>query len=433
VSGDTRLAIQRSDWRMTENPEAALPLPASQKSLLPVWVLAVLLAWLAMLGPFAIDTYIPAFGAIGKALNATPEQMQQTLSAYLLGFACMSLFHGALSDSFGRRPVVLCGLALFTLASVGCALASSVSWLIVCRLLQGFSAGVGIIIARAVVCDLFSPAQAQRLISQITLFFGVAPVIAPVIGGLLAEHLAWQAVFGFMAIMGALLWTAIWCLLPESLPIAARQPLAVGNLLRGYSTLLRDSRFLLLTVVYGVPFNGAFLYILAAPVFLGQILHLAPRQFFWLFAANTAGIMMGLWLSGRMAGRIRPSRQVMLGFSIMLAMCLLNLVLNLILTPHAAWALWPIAVLSLGWALTAPVVSLLALGLHPERRGMASSLQTVVGLLAKGVVAGLIAPLVMHSVIGLALTSFAFMAVGLGGWVWLRKRWPEIQLSSAGA
>ncbi|MDR2155583.1 MAG: multidrug effflux MFS transporter [Burkholderiaceae bacterium] len=389
----------------------------------------MLLAWLAMLGPFAIDTYIPAFSAIGKALDATPEQMQQTLSAYLLSFAFMSLFHGALSDRFGRRIVVLCGLVLFTLASIGCALAPTVGWLIVCRALQGFSAGVGIVIARAVTCDLFSPIQAQKIISQITIFFGIAPVIAPIIGGVFSDYLSWQAIFWFMAAMGALLWVSIWRLLPESLPISARQPLDIGNLLSGYSKLLRDRRFLLLAVVYGIPFNGAFLYILSAPVFLGQILHLAPRQFFWLFAFNTVGLIAGLWLSGRMAGRAKHSRQVMMGFWIMLATSLLNLILNLMLIPRMAWALWPIALFSLGWALTAPVVTLLALGLHPERRGMASSLQSVVGLIFKGLVAGLIAPAVMHSAIGLALTSFAFMAAGLACWVLVRKWWPEIGVS----
>ena len=128
----------------------------------PRWALAVLLALLGMLGPFSIDTYLPAFSGIASALGATPVQMQQTLSAYLFGFAFMTLFHGSLSDSLGRRPVVLWGLALFTLASAGCALAQTTGQLVAFRALQGLSAGAGIVVSRAVIRDLFPPAQAER-------------------------------------------------------------------------------------------------------------------------------------------------------------------------------------------------------------------------------------------------------------------------------
>ncbi|HTH12224.1 MAG TPA: MFS transporter, partial [Acidovorax sp.] len=149
----------------------------------PQWALAVLLAVLGMLGPFSIDTYIPAFSGIAHALGATPVEMQQTLSAYLFGFAFMNLFHGALADSFGRRPVVLCGIAMFTLASAGCALSQSIGQLIAFRALQGLSTGAGIVVSRAVIRDMFPPARAQQVMSQVTIYFGVAPAVAPIVGG----------------------------------------------------------------------------------------------------------------------------------------------------------------------------------------------------------------------------------------------------------
>ena len=139
---------------------------------LPKWTFAILLAALGMLGPFSIDTYLPAFSGISASLGATPLQMQQTLSAYLLCFAFMALFHGAISDSFGRRPVVLWGLAVFTLASAGCALSQSIGQLIFFRGLQGLSTGAGIVIARAVVRDMYAPQDAQKVMSQITKYFG---------------------------------------------------------------------------------------------------------------------------------------------------------------------------------------------------------------------------------------------------------------------
>lgn len=392
----------------------------------PAWVLPVLLALLGMLGPFAIDTYLPAFPAIARGLSASPLQMQQTLSAYLFAFAFMALFHGSLSDSFGRRPVVLWGLGIFTLASAGCALSPSTGWLIFFRAVQGLSAGGGIVVSRAVIRDLFPPAQAQRVMSQVTIFFGIAPAVAPMMGGWLSEHLSWQSVFWFLTIVGVLLLATIWRSLPESLPVPRRQPLRLLHLLQGYGQLISNPRFILLALASGVPFNGMFLYILAAPAFLGEHLHLQPGQFFWFFLLNIAGIMGGAWLSGRMAGRVLPKRQIRHGFVIMVAMELVNLAANLVFTPNVWWALLPICTFSFGWALMVPVVTLLVLDLVPSRRGMASSLQMFVGSTANGFVAGVVAPLVMHSTIWMALASLLLMLIGLVAWVYLHRRWPEI-------
>ena len=392
----------------------------------PRWVLSVLLALLGMLGPFAIDTYLPAFSAIARGLDATPLQMQQTLSAYLFAFAFMALFHGSLSDSFGRRPIVLWSLSVFTLASAGCALAPSSGWLIFFRAVQGLSAGGGIVVSRAVIRDLFAPAQAQRVMSQVTIFFGIAPAIAPMMGGWLSEHLPWQSVFWFLTIVSVLLLATIWRALPESLPLERRQPLRLAPLLQGYWGLIANPRFILLALASGVPFNGMFLYILAAPAFLGEHLHLQPGQFFWFFLLNIGGIMGGAWISGRMAGRVLPKHQIRHGFVIMVAMELINLAANLLFTPHVAWALLPICIFSFGWALMVPVITLLVLDLVPSRRGMASSLQMFVGSTANGFVAGVIAPLVMHSTVWLAVASLLLMLVGLLAWIYLHRRWPEI-------
>ena len=174
----------------------------------PRWTLALLLAGMGTLGPFSIDTYLPAFAGIAANIGATPAQMQQTLSSYLLGFALMNLFHGALADSFGRRPVVLAGLAVFTLASAGCALSGSIVELVVFRTLQGMSAGAGMVVSRAIIRDMFAPADAQRMMSQVTIYFGIAPAIAPVIGGFLFVHAAWSSIFWFLAAVGALLLAA---------------------------------------------------------------------------------------------------------------------------------------------------------------------------------------------------------------------------------
>ena len=392
----------------------------------PRWALAVLLAVLGMLGPFSIDTYLPAFSGIAGSLGATPVQMQQTLSAYLFGFAFMSLFHGAISDSLGRRPVVLWGLAAFTLASAGCALSQSIGQLVFFRAMQGLSTGAGIVVARAVVRDMFAPAEAQKVMSQITIYFGVAPAIAPIVGGWLFVHLGWHSIFWFLTAVGVTLWFANYKLLPETLHISQRQSLKVSNLMQGYWQLGLDPRFLLLALASGVPFNGMFLYVLSAPAFLGGHLGLAPQQFYWFFVLTIGGIMSGAWLSGRMAGRLAPKRQIKYGFGIMLFIVVLNLGANLLFKAHVAWAIFPIAIFAFGWAMMVPVVTLLVLDLHPTRRGMASSLQAFIGATANGLVAGIIAPLVMHSTVLLAAASLIMMCVGLIAWAYLHRRWPDI-------
>lgn len=392
----------------------------------PRWALAVLLALLGMLGPFSIDTYIPAFSGIAQSLGATPVEMQQTLSAYLFGFAFMNLFHGALADSFGRRPVVLWGIAMFTVASAGCALSQSIGQLVFFRALQGLSTGAGIVVSRAVIRDMFPPAQAQKVMSQVTIYFGVAPAIAPIIGGWLFVHLNWHAIFWFLTGIGVLLWTANYKLLPETLHITQRQPFNVKHLMRGYWQLGSSARFFLLALASGVPFNGMFLYVLSAPEFLGSHLGLAPTEFFWFFVLTISGIMAGAWVSGRMAGKIAPKQQIRHGFVIMLVIAVLNLGANLLFKAHVSWALFPIAVFAFGWAMMVPVVTLLVLDLYPERRGMASSLQAFIGSTANGIVAGVIAPLIMHSTVMLAATSLLMMGIGLMAWLYLHHRWPEI-------
>lgn len=388
----------------------------------PMWLLSVLLAALGMLGPFAVDTYLPAFSGIAADLQATPVQIQQTLSAYLFAFAFMSLFHGSLSDSLGRRPVVLTGIAVFTLASAGCAMSTSIGQLVFFRALQGLSTGAGIVVSRAVIRDLFPPADAQRVMSQVTLFFGIAPAIAPIIGGFLFAHLGWHAVFWFLTGVGAVLWLANWRLLPESLHVGHRQPFVLRNLMRGYVAIGTSPRFLLLALASGVPFNGMFLYVLAAPAFLGEHLHLAPTEFFWFFLCTISGIMGGAWISGRLAGRIERDRQIRIGLGVMLAVSVLNLVANVLMPAHVSWSLIPIGLYALGWAMMTPVVTLMVLDLYPDRRGMAASMQAFVGALSNGVVAGVVVPMVMHDTVALAVASLLLMLVGLFAWIVLQRR-----------
>jgi DHA1 family bicyclomycin/chloramphenicol resistance-like MFS transporter len=255
--------------------------------------------------------------------------------------------------------------------------------------------------------------------SQVTLFFGVAPAVAPLLGGLLLGPLGWRSIFWLLAAIAAVLWLANARLLPESLPPAARQRFHAGDLLRGYAGLVRNPRFLALVVASGVPFNGMFLYVLS---WLGKVLRLDPSQFFWFFFVSVGGIMAGAWLSGRMAGRLPPRRQVRWGFAVAGGAALVNIALNAWFEPHVAWAFLPVAMYSLGWSLLTPAVTLLMLEQAPDRRGMASSVHSSIGSGANALVAGVLAPLVMHSALALAVASFGLLAIGLLAWAWVRRQ-----------
>ena len=386
------------------------------------WSLALLLASLTMLGPFTIDTYLPAFAGMAEQLSATPVQMQQTLSANLVGFAVMNLFHGALSDSFGRRPVVLWALVVFTLASVGCAVSSSIGQLVVFRALQGMSAGAGMVVSRAIIRDIYRPDEAQKVMSQVTIFFGVAPAVAPLVGGLLYASVGWRSIFWFLALLGLGIGGLMAWRLPESLDTFKRQAFDARSLLRGYWQMMSSARFVALVLASGVPFNGMFIYVLSSPAWLGEVLHLQPTQFFWFFILSVGGVMAGAWWSGRSAGRVPPRLQIRQGFRIMGIATVANVALNAMLTPHVAWALLPVACFSFGWSLMVPAVTLLVLDQVPDRRGMASSVQSFAGALANAVVAGVISPWVMHSGLDLALASAAMLVIGLVAWTWVKRQ-----------
>jgi DHA1 family bicyclomycin/chloramphenicol resistance-like MFS transporter len=188
--------------------------------------------------------------------------------------------------------------------------------------------------------------------------------------------------------------------------------------------MVASPRFMALVLASGVPFNGLFLYVLASPAWLGGILGLPPQHFFWFFFLSVAGIVGGAWWSGRMAGRTAPRRQVRIGFALMGTASAVNVAANALFEPHVAWALFPVAVFSLGWALMVPVVTLLVLDAVPERRGMASSVQAAIGSAANGLVAGALVPLVMHSALALAVASAALMGVGVVAWSWVKRRLP---------
>jgi len=376
--------------------------------------MAVLLAALSALGPFSIDTYLPSFPEIGETLGASPLQVQQTLSAYLIPFAAMALWHGAISDALGRRRVILWALALFGLASAGCIFATRIEHLWLLRAAQGVSAGAGIVIGRAVVRDLYDGAAAQRLMSHVAITFALAPAIAPVIGGWLHSWFGWRAVFVFLTLLTATLWFVTWRWLPETLPLDRRQSLHPVYLARTYWKVLTRPSFLAATAALATNFCGFFIYVLSAPVFLMTHLGVSERAFLWLFGPAMAGLMLGSWLSGRLAGRLTPLQCIARGYAAMAAAALLNLAISQALPPGVPWSVLPLFVYTTGMALAMSALTLLALDPFTRERGLAASCQTFLQSGTNGLVAGVVAPLLWGSTQTLAFGMASFALAGAG-------------------
>ena len=380
------------------------------------WTFAALLAGLSTLGPFSIDAYLPAFAGMQESLRATPIEMQQTLSSYLFAFGVMFLFHGALSDSFGRRPVILVALVVYSAASLWCAIAGSVHGLIVGRVFQGLSVGAGMVVGRAMIRDLFGPEDAQRLMSMVTLFFGLAPAIAPVIGGWLFLGLGWRSIFFFLTAVGLLLVAVSWRYLPETLRPEERQSFHPIALIRGYREVGIHLRFLLLSLAVGCNFNAFFLYIVSAPVFVGTHLGLGPDQYAWLFAPCIVGIMAGSQLSGRAAGRLAPAETVKRAYLFMATAAVANIAYSFLAQPSVPWAVIPLALFGVGFAMAMPSITLITLDLFPTRRGMAASLQGFISGMVNVLTAGVISPLLWDHPRWLALGMLAMMLTGFTCW-----------------
>ncbi|WP_374605065.1 multidrug effflux MFS transporter [Arenimonas sp.] len=381
--------------------------------------LAFILGGLAMFGPFSIDTVFPAFLVMAADLGVGKVAMQQTISVYLVGYAAMSLFHGPISDAIGRKKVLLAGIVVFTLASVGAALAGDITTMLAYRALQGLSAGVGMIVGRAVVRDALQGDDAQRLMSHISMIFGVAPAIAPVIGGWILGFSDWHGIFWFLAAFGALLLVVTAWGLPESHPPEARTPLHAGTMLRDYWSMLSNRRFRLLTLAGTANFGALFLYISSAPDFVMGLLGLGEQDFVWFFAPTIGGMMLGAFVSGRAAGRITGPRLVEWGFLCCGVAAVYNLGYNaLVSSPSLPWAVLPTAMGAFGIALVFPIVTLAILDMYPRQRGGASSMQAFVGLMSNAAIAGLLSPLVSHSGLLLAVVSAGFVVVAFGTWRW---------------
>jgi DHA1 family bicyclomycin/chloramphenicol resistance-like MFS transporter len=352
--------------------------------------LVLILGSLSAFGPLSLDMYLPGLPALARDLQTGAAETQLTITGCLVGLAVGQLVVGSLSDSRGRRLPLLLGLGGYAATSFLCAVTSSIHLLIVLRVLQGLAGGAGIVIARAVVRDLYSGVAAARFYALLMLVNGLAPILAPIFGSQLLRVGSWRGVFLVLGVIGAVLLGVAAIGLPETLPAERRTSGGLGNTLRTFRLLLADRLFLGCALTSGCAIGAMFAYIAGSPFVLEDIYGVSPQAFSLVFGSNALGLVAASQLSARLVGRVQPVTLMTAGVATGLAGGLTLLVVVLIgglgLVPVLA-ALF-LVVASVG--LVMPNATALALAGHARVAGSGSAL---LGL-AQFMVGGAVAPLV---------------------------------------
>lgn len=385
--------------------------------------LTLIAALLAMIGPFSIDAYLPSFPDIEIEFGISRAMLSQSLAIYLLAFAISTLFWGPLADRFGRRLVILISMVLYTLGSIGCALADSAEIFMLLRVVQGLAASGGFIAGRAMIRDAHDAQAAHRAMAQVMLLFALAPALAPVLGGWLHDHFGWRSVFWFLSFFGSLL-TVMGFFISETLLDDQRRSLNLSSVMQVYIGAIFHKRFPALILCLALSFGGLFLYIVGAPTVIYNFLGLGSDDFGWLFIPIVAGLMLGASISGRLAHRWPATRTISAGLLVMMVAMVLNLATVYLATAGIFTVIGPLVIYVTGLSVMMPAITVLALDCLPGHRGTAASMQGFLQMMTNAAVASIAVPLLHTRWLYFVLGQLLFLLMAAGLWYHL-ERSPE--------
>ncbi|HSD55308.1 MAG TPA: multidrug effflux MFS transporter [Burkholderiales bacterium] len=352
----------------------------------PGRALIVYCAGIFSLLALASDLYLPALPAIRTALGATDALAQLTLSAFAIGFGTAQLAYGPMSDRFGRRPVLLTGLALFMLGSIAAVLAPSIEMLVGARFFQGIGACSGPVIGRAIVRDVFDPVRGARALAQIMMLVVLVPMFAPLFGGYLTVWVGWRATFGLMLVCGLVLWIATWSLLAESSRHFDATATNFLQLLRNARTIYTNHTFFAYAVCFTVTYAGLFFFLSASAFVLIEVLHVRPQDFGLWFIIPVAGNFIGSFVCSRLTRRFALAALLGAGAGCTATGGLLMLALAAAGVAHPLAIFGPMMLYLFGHAFINPVCLAAAVAPFPKIAGTASALLGCTQLVVAAVV-----------------------------------------------
>jgi DHA1 family bicyclomycin/chloramphenicol resistance-like MFS transporter len=355
------------------------------------FALTLLLSFLTALGPLSMDMYLPSLPDIGRALHAPTLHVQLTISSYLFGFAVGQIFYGPISDRIGRKPVLLAALVLYGVASIGCAAAQSIHGLIAMRFLQALGGAGAIVLARAVVRDIYSGARASRELSVMGAITAFAPIVAPTIGGVLQVLFGWRAIFLMLVIFAAVAAVVAARLLPETLHTRTSGPFSLRTMIGLYRSVIVHRGFLANLGIMTTSFIGLFAWVSGAPVVMqGARYGLSPVVFGVTFAMGAAGYMTGTFIGSRIVMRLGIDRMMGIGAFTMAAGGLIMAAVVALDLGNVIWFVGAMTIYLAGLGLALPSSMAGALTPFPDRAGTASALMGFVQQTGAAIAAGAI-------------------------------------------
>jgi len=374
-----------------------------------------------MVGPFTIDAYLPSFPDIEADFGVSRAMLSQSLAVYLVAFAISTLLWGPLSDRIGRRLVIMASLLLYSLASIGCAMADDSNSFMLFRVLQGFAASGGFIASRAMIRDAHDAQAAHRAMAHVTLLFAVAPAIAPVLGAWLHDLFGWRSVFWFLTVFGGCL-LIMTVFIEETHAVSRRSSIRPRSVIAVYARTLMHRQFIAMTFCLAFSFAGAFLYIAGAPSVIYDFLGLGTNDFGKQFIPMVGGLMLGAYVSSRLAHRWPPRRIIITGFNIMSLAVVINLLQVSYLQASVLTIVGPLVMYVFGLAMLMPAMTILALDCFPDNRGAAASMQGFFQMSVNAAVASIAVPLLHTSSQHFVLGQLAFMFMALLLWSFAKFR-----------
>lgn len=397
--------------------------PSSSREKAPTIADAALLGFISSLGPFAVNANVPGFHAIAADMGVSFIAVQLSLTVYLATYAVASLFVGAVSDSLGRKPVIIAGMLLFMVASLGADLATTIEVFYFWRFVQGLTAAAGQVVTQAVVRDRWAGLGAARMNALIAMFFAVSPALAPVVGGALIVRFSWHAVFVFLIVYAGLIALFTARFIPETLPAAKRRAFGLMQLLTDYRRGFTNTAFMAGVAAHGCCFMGGILYSAGAADFVIRIMHLGVDDFAYLTFPLIGTSLVGSWYAARWAQAFGPVRMLYATIGFMIAAGAASTLADYSLGWGFPLILIGPMLYQFGMALCRPVMMAMNLDYFPDNRGMAASIQQFFVTAGFSVSTALWVPLVMGSAWKYsAVMSFSAVLVLALWMISMRKR-----------